>query len=359
MPRAFIRSVSPSMLVCHSHKSGSPNVLLRDSSQQTEVHEGGRGPWPAASQRCGAPMRRASSLDTLCLLGQWPRDRPALFSGVRPADKATQTPEEWASLKPPAGSLARNSGLISPGAAGDCLEKKLIRQRLQRNTKEVSTRLWSLGALRQSPVPGDHSLLQVSPVPAALPIAIPGPAAGRAPATPPRMRSSVEGLNQEIERLVQQRVLAFSQFPVDGHLAPVDELLMLSRRSVNTQTPVDEPLLSPALSAEVDLLALAGEASKCSTPELELSRLGSSPQINRFLAGAPPDGCERVCLKSMESTRRPVPLDPLIKPAVFELKPSLGSAFSRPPFRQRGDDSSGTVPTPAKPPPLKAALSKS
>ena len=37
MPRSFIRSVSPSMLACHSYKSGSPSILLKDSSQQTEV----------------------------------------------------------------------------------------------------------------------------------------------------------------------------------------------------------------------------------------------------------------------------------------------------------------------------------
>lgn len=35
--------------------------------------------------------------------------------------------------------------------------------------------------------------------------------------------------------------------------------------------------------------------SVCSSPDLDGSKLGTSPQINRFLAREPPDGCEKVC----------------------------------------------------------------
>ena len=34
--------------------------------------------------------------------------------------------------------------------------------------------------------------------------------------------------------------------------------------------------------------------SVCSSPDLDGSKLGTSPQINRFLAREPPDGCEKV-----------------------------------------------------------------
>lgn len=34
----------------------------------------------------------------------------------------------------------------------------------------------------------------------------------------------------------------------------------------------------------------------CSSPDLDGSKLGTSPQINRFLAREPPDGCEKVYL---------------------------------------------------------------
>ncbi|XP_043203948.1 protein FAM117B-like [Amphibalanus amphitrite] len=364
MPRAFIRSVSPSMLVCHGRKSGSPSVQLRDSGQQTErpgdLSAATGGALSPTQPGATVPIRRALSLDAIYLLGQWPRERltaPSAGAAGAGADKATQTPDEWVPLRSHTSPLAWGSGLVSPVGSGpgtaDCLEKKLIRQRLQRNTKELSSaRGWGPGAVRQSPVPADHSLLV--PTGAARPITIPTSAAGRPPTTPPRSRSSVEGLNQEIERLVQQRVLAFSQCPVDGHLAPVDELLLRSRRSVNTQTPLDDQLLSPTFSGDMEALGLADDISKSSTPDLELSRLGSSPQINRFLARAPPDGCERVCLKTVETVRKSTPPDPIIKPAVFELKPSLGSAFTRPAFRKRADDASGSVPTPTKPALLKA-----
>ena len=55
--------------------------------------------------------------------------------------------------------------------------------------------------------------------------------------------------------------LTLFQCPVDGHLAPVDELLMRSRRSVNTQTPLDEQLLSPTLSADLESLGMSGEST--------------------------------------------------------------------------------------------------
>ncbi|KAF0296101.1 Glucocorticoid-induced transcript 1 protein [Amphibalanus amphitrite] len=317
MPRAFIRSVSPSMLVCHGGKSGSPSVQLRDSGQQTErpgdLSAATGGALSPTQPGAAVPIRRALSLDAIYLLGQWPRERltaPSAGAGAG-ADKATQTPDEWVSLRSHTSPLAWGSGLVSPVGSGpgtaDCLEKKLIRQRLQRNTKELSSaRGWGLGAVRQSPVPADHSLLV--PTGAARPITIPTSAAGRPPTTPPRSRSSVEGLNQEIERLVQQRVLAFSQCPVDGHLAPVDELLLRSRRSVNTQTPLDDQLLSPTFSGDMEALGLADDISKSSTPDLELSRLGSSPQIKPV-----PGACAARWLKN-------TPPDPIIKPAVFELK---------------------------------------
>lgn len=37
--------------------------------------------------------------------------------------------------------------------------------------------------------------------------------------------------------------------------------------------------------------------SVCSSPDLDGSKLGTSPQINRFLAREPPDGCEKVNIR--------------------------------------------------------------
>ncbi|KAI8436814.1 hypothetical protein MSG28_010273 [Choristoneura fumiferana] len=101
-------------------------------------------------------------------------------------------------------------------------------------------------------------------------------------------RSSVEGLNQEIERLVLYPASGTQTPHLDrlkdkvtpeGHRAPLAELL---RRSVNTQTPHD--LCHTAHSSG---------GSVCSSPDLDGAKLGTSPQINRFLAREPPDGCEK------------------------------------------------------------------
>ncbi|KAI8436815.1 hypothetical protein MSG28_010273 [Choristoneura fumiferana] len=135
-------------------------------------------------------------------------------------------------------------------------------------------------------------------------------------------RSSVEGLNQEIERLVLYPASGTQTPHLDrlkdkvtpeGHRAPLAELL---RRSVNTQTPHD--LCHTAHSSG---------GSVCSSPDLDGAKLGTSPQINRFLAREPPDGCEKVNLKGCEGAY--TESVSMMKPAVpgFTLRPSLGSAF--------------------------------
>ncbi|CAK1551100.1 unnamed protein product [Leptosia nina] len=94
---------------------------------------------------------------------------------------------------------------------------------------------------------------------------------------------------------------------------PLAELL---RRSVNTQTPHD--LCHTAHSSG---------GSVCSSPDLDGSKLGTSPQINRFLAREPPDGCEKVNLKAGEGSY--TESVSVMKPSApgFTLRPSLGSAF--------------------------------
>lgn len=89
------------------------------------------------------------------------------------------------------------------------------------------------------------------------------------------LRSSVEGLNQEIERIVL-RTGAEAPLPTpEGHRAPLAEILQ--SRSVNTQTPQ----------------GFGNGSSSGSSPDTE-AKLGTSPQLNRFLAREPPDGCEKV-----------------------------------------------------------------
>lgn len=44
--------------------------------------------------------------------------------------------------------------------------------------------------------------------------------------------------------------------------------------------------------------------SVCSSPDLDGAKLGTSPQINRFLAREPPDGCEKVILIIVKKTEK-------------------------------------------------------
>ncbi|XP_033231070.1 protein FAM117B-like isoform X2 [Belonocnema kinseyi] len=122
------------------------------------------------------------------------------------------------------------------------------------------------------------------------------------------MRSSIEGLNQEIEGLVLKSTNSYSdsdhmiedkyaryreQITPEGHRAPLADLLRATR-SVNTQTP----------ATDMPSSSYSSGGSRGSTPEQEKeSRLGTSPHINRFLAREPPDGCEKVHLKFTEDSR--------------------------------------------------------
>jgi len=277
-------------------------------------------------------MRRTASLDTIYLTGQWPRE--TLYLSNLQVDRSTQTEELL---------LGESRKCLRHQDSGneDKLEK-FIRHRMQRakegSSRERTAALTLLG--NDSHISHKH-----------------------------RMRSSIEGLNQEIERLVlrsssslgterEERKSGVQSTP-EGHRAPVADLLRQTR-SVNTQTPAytnsthssgppSRESNSPGRPGSIDSRPssdLQGIYFCClsedSSPEQEGGKsLGTSPRINKFFAREPPDGCERVNLRFTEEARRPMvdisTMDYPLKPSVnFQLKPSLGSAFQ--PLR--------TVPTP-------------
>lgn len=318
-------------------------------------------------------IRRTASLDTIYLKGQWPRDSFRTYCGILLVDKSTQTPDEWNDLYERKGPHTRSTSV----GTGDPFEK-YIRTRLQK-TKEVN-RQSAVSGQRHSPIHGDHSAISLTPLtpqvfhsttsrPVAIPN-IPKPLM-------PRMRNSVEGLNQEIERLVLKGISGneednerFQEPTPDGHRAPIADLLR-STRTVNTQTPSngatggDGSLQSsgsasrchsmspptPIILESINNLTLSSQLEiesncmgsvnigkgdgDCLSPE-PYQRLGSSPH-NKFLSREPPDGCERV--KVVEEPRLvPVLPDQLPSSVLlpsdnykprdsFVLQPSLGSAF--------------------------------
>ncbi|XP_047113532.1 protein FAM117B-like isoform X1 [Schistocerca piceifrons] len=287
-------------------------------------------------------IRRTASLDTIYLKGQWPKESFYMYCGHLLVDKATQT-EEWTSEQ-------RKSYRYSESGSNEDKLEKYIRHRLQRTNKEGTSsreRTAAFGLILQQST--------TVPLSEHAPTLLPSTGTNTMPATAtvkpivprPTMRSSIEGLNQEIERLVlkagggpqdserEEEKLQTYQATPEGHRAPLADLLR-STRSVNTQTPAGGDFTGSSQSSG---------GSRGSSPDQETSRLGTSPHINKFLAREPPDGCEKVNLKFIEDTRPMIDLTKMdycpLKPCVtFELKPSLGSAFY-PPQQQRADNANG------------------
>ncbi|XP_064456814.1 protein FAM117A-like isoform X2 [Ornithodoros turicata] len=278
-------------------RQGSSPTQTSSGTKATICYDGHQSPeskWsPGTKVTCIGKtrlLRRAASLDSIYLSGQWDVQS---YCGRPMVERATQTPEDWKEME----RLKKK----------DSLEMKYIRQKLQRTSP------------RWSPVQGDHHLPLCTG-----PITI--PASHSEPRTiplVPRMHNSVEGLNQEIERLVfsgneLERVMGPTP---EGHRAPIAELFH-STCSVDTQTSCTDDSLFPQ--------ATSPECNKSgSSPEYEGNKLGSSPQINKFLAREPPDGCEKV--RIIDEARKPSSeehIDNMPKPSSqFVLRPSQRSAF--------------------------------
>lgn len=166
------------------------------------------------------------------------------------------------------------------------------------------------------------------------------------------MRSSIEGLNQEIERLVLHpgiagranrldQVSALRFTPEEGRESP----LVSGSRSANTLTPVQDQdpetgffshLHSHPSDDSPDSLSPSDgttpEDAPLGQPARSFARIGSaesSPRINKFMAQLPPEGCERVQLSRTADHPSANPSHIIINKPVagFQLRPSQGSAF--------------------------------
>ncbi|CAN7997370.1 unnamed protein product, partial [Ixodes hexagonus] len=252
-----------------------------------------------------------------------------------------------------------------PRNEGKLTDSYYIRQRLQRTATQGGRT-----SPRWSPVQGDHQLgglaQQQSQQPPQAYLASPSTSPFAAPGNPtgpisipahsgpgrgsavPRMRSSVEGLNQEIERLVLKGIsgagteneaeLERVMGPTpEGHRAPIAELFH-STCSVDTQTPSGSEVLPNGAALYGTSRPDSPDCDKNGSPEPEassgqLSKLGTSPRINKFLAREPPDGCEKVKIIDEGRKHTTVPMagdasDSISKPnSQFVLRPSQSSAF--------------------------------
>ncbi|KAL1460154.1 hypothetical protein WDU94_012091, partial [Cyamophila willieti] len=230
-------------------------------------------------------LKRTASFDTIYLQPSFNHKNHYVYGNAHTTlciDKSTQTSD--------AGSKFKHD-IVSDEEKQD----KFFRQRFQRKDCSNSSSI-------SGSTPTEHITTQTTPVHRGGTI-----------------RNSVEGLNQEIERLVLRNTSLLNiereedKDISEGHRAPLAEILGLIR-SVNTQTPGENytpsSLSSSGPPSRGDLdsplggrpLAFSRPASEDSSPGAgdPGSKPGASPKINKFLAREPPDGCERVNLKFIE-----------------------------------------------------------
>ncbi|XP_055706270.1 protein FAM117B-like isoform X3 [Phlebotomus papatasi] len=264
-------------------------------------------------------IRRTASLDTLtCPRPVWSTIQ-AHSSCMLHVDKATQTEESYCMEM----SGRSSTDILRSDTPTEGVKiEKVIRQRLQQRSHSQRSTEHSVSSQTQSTL---GATLRASPV------TIPARTGPHGHLRP--MRSSVEGLNQEIEKLVlipgQQHTCRpesnrnlFSRGTPDGHRAPIAELLHGDTRSVNTQTPLGDVFLSSDDSQSTSPDESGSNAAGYRATKGTIT--SASPRINKFLAREPPDGCEKVNLRPTESSEQTTIFKPCF---VGGLRPSLGSAF--------------------------------
>uniref|UniRef100_A0A3B3B6J1 Family with sequence similarity 117 member Ba n=1 Tax=Oryzias melastigma TaxID=30732 RepID=A0A3B3B6J1_ORYME len=242
-------------------------------------------------------------------------------------DKATQTPRAWADERR-RGSHKRSA---SCGSTDQLKEIAKLRQQLQRSKRSSRHRR---DKERKSPFNGSHTIIQ-SQVSRTILIPIP-----ISKSSAPRFRNSVEGLNQEIERIIirdtpEKEETIVPQDVPDGHRAPppVPPQRSSSTRSIDTQTPSGGGLSSnhsncssrPDSISPSYLTVLNDTLSPCSP----LPKYAASPRPNNSYTfkREPPEGCEKV--KVIEETKPLQDIPPFLCPDRNKVNfiPNSGSAF--------------------------------
>ncbi|XP_078722870.1 glucocorticoid-induced transcript 1 protein-like isoform X2 [Lampetra fluviatilis] len=200
-------------------------------------------------QHAPSHIRRTSSLDTITgpyLTGQWPRELPGRGSPCM-RDKSTQ--------------IAK------------------LRQHLQRSKKSSKHQR---DKERHSPLHGNHAAIHPAQVSISRAIPIPVTSIAYARTSLPRMKNSVEGVNQEIERMFisedrdKDGVLRLCESE-DGRRAPVPS----QQRSVDTQTPS-----GPQCSRESSSSSSSGTSSTSSSSSSESRSHSVSPNVSVAAAAA-------------------------------------------------------------------------
>uniref|UniRef100_A0A4W3HUX7 Protein FAM117A n=1 Tax=Callorhinchus milii TaxID=7868 RepID=A0A4W3HUX7_CALMI len=269
-------------------------------------------------------MRRTSSLDTIIgpyLIGQWPREADG-HDTTWFNEKATQTPSIWHEVRTERKNSHKRSA--SWGSADQLKEIAKLRHQLQRT--KLSKR-YGKDKGRQSPLHGDYTAMGNvrclnPPFPSNLGIT----------KLIPRLRNSLEAINQEIEGMFikehgDKEVLRIMDTP-DGHRAPFPSqryssssqsdpspVLLGQTNGYSSPSPYPSPSPSPSFPNGAQEEEGPSDGGNISPPP----KYASSPKPNHsyVFKREPPEGCERVT--AFEET-------PLISFGQVNFNPT-GSAF--------------------------------
>ncbi|XP_012986930.2 protein FAM117B isoform X1 [Esox lucius] len=336
---------------------------------------------PPTTGLTSSGIRRASSLDLLLtapyLAGHWPRE--CQHGPFQPCmrDKSTQTPGTWAEegVENTRGPHQRSA---SWGSTDQLKEIAKLRQQLQRS-KHSSRH--HRDKERKSPFNGNHVTIHQSQAPVPRTVLIP-----ISKSSVSRFRNSVEGLNQEIERIIVRDVGEKDELPPhdvpDGRRAPPphpqrpssppnlsQHCSSSASRSINTQTPSggvsnrssssSESVSPTFLTVPTEMDSLGGRGgdvggdwhcneellTDCGEKDLgsssplpkyassPLPKYASSPKPNNsyMFKREPPEGCERVKVFTEETQSKPPQLVPQFLRGPDRNKvnfiPNSGSAF--------------------------------
>ncbi|XP_029311619.1 protein FAM117A-like [Cottoperca gobio] len=301
-------------------------------------------------------MRRTMSLDAIIgpyLQGHWPKE-PEGQSSLSRKDKSTQTPDSWSDKSQSRrGSSSSHKRSASWGSAEHLREIAKLKQQLQQRSKPAVSGGHDKDRQRGYPQ-GSCSLGTTRPIPIPL-----------APLSTlvPRLRCSVEGLNQELEGMFicqpphpQHRLL---EVP-DGHRAPFPPQ---SCSSGSQSDPATTPLSSSSSSsssspsssptnlssappgiedapldlhqglidrAEMCLLSPFSSQNECDLSLPLLMSCSPGPNKSCCFQREPPEGCEKVKVWEETSTLRqhkPALISSCPDPNKVNFTPHGGSAF--------------------------------
>lgn len=328
-------------------------LAIKPRSSRRDGKSAGKG----RLHQLSSGMRRTVSLEAIIgpyLQGQWPKEHESQ-SNPSHQDKSTQTPDFWSGDSHSRKGSSSHKRSASWGSAEHLREISKLKQQLQLQRSKPAVSGGPDGGRQRDHSQGSCSLgaTQTQPIPIAL-----------APLSTlvPRLRCSVEGLNQELEAMLicqpphtQHRL---HDVP-DGHRAPVPlqtsstssssggsqsdaATTPLSSSSFSPSPPPSDLSVIPHTSEDAPLdmhQGSIGSVETClqspfsSQSDGDTSVLmSSSPGPNKSCCfqREPPEGCEKV--RVWEETSTPLKLKPALisscpDPNKVNFTPHGGSAF--------------------------------